>query len=237
MSIDNAKDANGVRVAGEASVDFNIAWPDMRGAAMLTCNSKRHPAVADADGMWTWQTNGLARGYYVFTHTVGGQTETAMFHLDSPFLWVYLEECGERLSIPEGWYRENVNETVPESDYAVSATLLSNAANGHPYWQNYVFGWNPEDMDASLLADIATSYDKDTRKLSVTVSLSGMNPPQNGRFGNLTLKYRLLASDAPAGMFEQIGASQVIPVFSEEGLVDDLARRRFYRPSAALDLE
>ena len=237
VTLDNAKDANGVRLAGGASVAFNIAWPDMQGTPMLTCNAKSQPAVADADGMWTWQTNGLARGYYMFTHTAQGRTETALFHLNSPFLWVYLEEYGERLSIPEGWYRENVNETVPESDYAVSASLLSNAANGHPYWQNYVLGWDPTDMDASLLADIATSYDSDTRRLAITVSLSGMNPPQGGRFGNLTLKYRLLASDSPTGAFEQVGASQVSPVFREEGLVDDLARRRFYRPSAELETE
>lgn len=231
VSIDNAKDANGVRVAGEASVEFNIAWPDMRGTAMLTCNAKSQSAVADADGMWTWQTNGLARGYYKFTHTVQGQTETALFRLASPLLWVYLEKFDERLSIPEAWYRENVNETVPEDDDAVSATLLSPAPNGHAYWQNYVMGWDPSDMDARLSADIAVA-DLGAGRQKVTVTVLGANPPQ-GKFGDLVLKYRLRASESLDGTFTDVGDSQKDATFVEE----TTAARRFYRPAAALERE
>lgn len=230
VTLDNAKDANGVRRAGEASVAFNIAWPDMQGTPMLTCNKKSQPAVADADGMWTWQTNGLARGYYKFTHTVQGRTETALFHLASPFLWVYLEDYDENLSIPERWYRENVNETVPEDEYAVSASLLSNAANGHAYWQNYVMGWNPSDADARLSADIAVA-DLGEGRRKVTVKVLGANPPLDGKFGNLVLKYRLCASESLTGAFENVGESQEGTTFEEE----TTAARRFYRPAAALE--
>ncbi len=229
VTLDNAKDANGVRRAAGWSKTFTLWWPDLAGDAALTCNGQAKEATPAADGSWTWNTDGLVRGVYTFTHTAGGATETAKFYLDSDLLGVLFGDDAV-LPVPVDWYMTNVSDTIPDTPEAVSDNLKATAANGHAYWQNYVMGWNPSDTDARLSADIAVA-DLGEGRRKVTVKVLGANPPLDGKFGNLVLKYRLCASESLTGAFENVGNPQEGTTFEEE----TTAARRFYRPAAALE--
>ena len=228
VTLDNAKDANGVRRACEASTTFNVVWPGIADGAELACDGTVKDVVPTADGSWTWNTNGLGRGVYTFTYRVGGETEEARFRLEAPIL-VYLAEGV--LPVPEDWYREHVSDTIPDAATEASASLTNPAANGHAYWQNYVMGWDPADSTMRLYADIAVE-DLGTDRRKVTVEVLGANPPQR-KFGDLVLKYRLRASGSLDAPFADVGDSQEGTTFVEEtGNV-----RRFYRPAAVLEQE
>lgn len=229
-TIDNAVDADGVRRAAGWSRTFTLRWPGLAGDVALACNGKTEAATAAADGTWTWNTDGLVRGIYTFTHTADGQTETAKFHLDSDLLGVLFGDDAV-LPVPAEWYVANVSETIPDAAAEVSDSLKASAQNGHAYWKNYVLGWDPADVTAALLAKVV-KVDAETG--AATVRLTGMNPPQEGAFGDLTLKYVLRKADSEASAFTQVGDAQDSPEFTDTTFATD-AQQRYYRPAAVLE--
>ncbi len=226
-TIDNAMDANGVRQMGAASTTFNVIWPGLTESVTISRDGKDQNAVPTADGSWNWNTNGLVRGTYTFTHVSGGATETAKFHLDSDLLGVLFGDDAV-LPVSAEWYAANVSEDIPDETADASDNLKTPAKNGHPYWQNYVLGWNPADPSAALLAKVV-KVDAETGAASVGVT--GMNPPQT-TFGDLALKYRLYRADSETAAFTAVGDPQDEAEFTDEAAD---ARQRFYRPAAVLE--
>lgn len=229
VTLDNAKDANGVRRAAGWSKTFTLRWPDLAGDVALTCNGQAKEATPAADGSWTWNTDGLVRGVYAFTHTAGGATETAKFYLDSNLLGVLFGDDAV-LPVPVDWYMTNVSDTIPDTPEAVSDNLKATAANGHPYWQSYVLGWSPTDTTAALLAEIVAVDGSGVVSVRVTGNKSAQMV-----FGDLTLKYILRKTDSAASAFTQVGEAQDSPNFTDTTFATDAQQQRYYRPAAVLE--
>lgn len=226
-TIDNEMDANGVRQAASASTTFNVVWPGLTGSVTVSRDGKDQNAVPSADGSWDWNTNGLVRGTYTFTHVAGGATETAKFYLDSDLLGVIFGDDAV-LPVPAEWYAANVSETIPDEAADASDSLKASAQNGHAYWKNYVLGWNPADASVALLARIV---DVDAETGAASVRLTGMNPPQT-TFGDLALRYRLYRADSETAAFAPVGDVQDGPEFTD---ATGDAQQRLYRPAAVLE--
>jgi len=209
-ALDNLVESNGVRIAKNHSMDFNMKWADATNA-VLSLDGKVLSAEPDASGMWTWNTNGLGRALYTFTNVVDGVAHEAKFWIDADFIKAVVDK-NLLVTMTIDAYVAKFGPITNYSEQAISAPLMVMTNNNLKVWQNYVAGL---DQFEALMPLTPGCLPADVGSAEVTVvtpygnALEGLILPDSG----VEVSYQLIKSATTNFTGAAVFATTNAPVF------------------------